>query len=46
MTARWLGGGGLLLGALGLGLGGGAALRNRRPSTTSPTTTTTTGGRE
>jgi uncharacterized protein YcnI len=46
MTARWLGGGGLLLGALGLGLGGGAALRNRRPSTTGPTTTTTTGGRE
>jgi uncharacterized protein YcnI len=41
MTARWLGGGGLLLGALGLGLGGGAALRNRRPKTT-----TTTGGQE
>lgn len=32
-TARWLGGIGLLLGALGLGLGGGAALRNRRPKT-------------
>lgn len=30
-TARWLGGGGLLLGALGLGLGAGAVLRGRRP---------------
>jgi uncharacterized protein YcnI len=30
-TARWLGGVGLLLGALGLGLGGGALLRSRRP---------------
>ncbi len=29
-TARWLGGVGLLLGALGLGLGGGALLRTRR----------------
>lgn len=29
-TARWLGGIGLLLGALGLGVGGGAALRHRR----------------
>jgi periplasmic copper chaperone A len=29
-TARWLGGVGLLLGALGLGLGGGALLRSRR----------------
>lgn len=29
-TARWLGAGGLLLGALGLGLGGGAAVRSRR----------------
>ena len=29
-TARWLGGAGLLLGALGLGLGGGAILRGRR----------------
>lgn len=29
-TARWLGGGGLLMGALGLGLGGGALLRTRR----------------
>ena len=29
-TARWLGGAGLLVGALGLGLGGGAVLRNRR----------------
>ena len=30
--ARWLGGIGLLLGALGLGLGGGALLRTRRPN--------------
>lgn len=29
-TARLLGGGGLLVGALGLGLGGGAVLQNRR----------------
>lgn len=29
-TARWLAGGGLLLGALGLGLGAGAVLRTRR----------------
>lgn len=29
-TARWLGAGGLLLGALGLGLGGGAVVRSRR----------------
>ena len=29
-TARWLGGAGLLLGALGLGFGGGALLRTRR----------------
>ena len=29
-TARWLGGSGLLLGALGLGLGGGSLLRTRR----------------
>jgi uncharacterized protein YcnI len=32
-TARWLGGAGLLVGALGLGLGLGAVLRNRRPGT-------------
>jgi uncharacterized protein YcnI len=31
-TARWLGGIGLVLGALGLGLGGGALLRSRRGS--------------
>ncbi len=31
-TARWLGGSGLLLGALGLGVGTGAVLRSRRPS--------------
>ncbi|WP_127781616.1 YcnI family protein [Rhodococcus sp. X156] len=29
-TARWLGGAGLVLGALGLGLGAGAVLRSRR----------------
>jgi hypothetical protein len=29
-TARWLGGIGLILGALGLGLGGGAVLKGRR----------------
>jgi periplasmic copper chaperone A len=29
-TARWLGGAGLLVGALGLGVGGGAVLRNRK----------------
>jgi uncharacterized protein YcnI len=29
-TARWLGGAGLLVGALGLGFGGGALLRTRR----------------
>ena len=29
-TARWLGGAGLLVGALGLGLGMGAVLRTRR----------------
>lgn len=29
-TARWLGGAGIVLGALGLGLGGGALLRTRR----------------
>jgi periplasmic copper chaperone A len=31
-TARWLGGGGLLVGALGLGVGAGAVLRSRRTS--------------
>ena len=31
-TARWLGGLGLLVGALGLGLGGGAVMRSRRPT--------------
>ena len=29
-TARWLAGAGLLVGALGLGVGGGAVLRTRR----------------
>ena len=33
-TARWIGGAGLLVGALGLGLGGGAVLRTRKGSTT------------
>jgi uncharacterized protein YcnI len=32
-TARWLGGAGLLVGALGLGLGGGAVLRTRKERT-------------
>jgi uncharacterized protein YcnI len=36
-TARWLGGLGLLVGALGLGLGGGAVMRSRRP-TSAPST--------
>lgn len=31
-TARWLGGGGVLLGALGLGVGAGAVVRSRRGS--------------
>lgn len=31
-TARWLGGGGLVVGALGLGVGVGAILRARRPA--------------
>jgi uncharacterized protein YcnI len=35
-TARWLGGAGLLLGALGLGLGGGALLRTRRRPAPAP----------
>ena len=32
-TARWLAGAGLLVGALGLGVGGGAVLRSRRTAT-------------
>jgi hypothetical protein len=32
-TARWLGGAGLLVGAIGLGFGAGAVLRSRRPAT-------------
>ncbi|WP_409461841.1 YcnI family protein [Amycolatopsis sp. GA6-003] len=31
-TARWLGGAGLVVGALGLGVGAGAVLRSRRPA--------------
>jgi uncharacterized protein YcnI len=45
-TARWLGGTGLLLGALGLGLGGGALLRSRRSAAgpaAAPTGPATTG---
>ncbi|MEV8606553.1 YcnI family protein [Amycolatopsis sp. NPDC051373] len=33
-TARWLGGAGLIVGALGLGIGGGAILRSRRTGNT------------
>jgi uncharacterized protein YcnI len=32
-TARWLGGAGLLVGAIGVGFGVGAVLRSRRPAT-------------
>jgi uncharacterized protein YcnI len=39
-TARWLAGAGLLVGALGLGVGGGAVLRSRRTSAPEPTGTT------
>ena len=35
-TARWLGGLGLLVGALGLGLGAGALIRSRRPASGPP----------
>jgi uncharacterized protein YcnI len=38
-TARWLAGAGLLVGALGLGVGGGAVLRTRRTTTPGPTGT-------
>ena len=38
-TARWLAGAGLLVGALGLGVGGGAVLRTRRTTTTESTGT-------
>ncbi|MBV8931168.1 MAG: YcnI family protein [Kutzneria sp.] len=34
-VARWLGGAGLVVGALGLGFGGGSVLRNRKPSASS-----------
>ncbi len=43
-TARWLAGAGLLVGALGLGVGGGAVLRTRR--TTAPEGTTEAPERE
>jgi uncharacterized protein YcnI len=48
-TARWLAGAGLLVGALGLGVGGGAVLRTRRmsaPSATGPEPTGTGPERE
>ncbi|HEY2060920.1 MAG TPA: YcnI family protein [Amycolatopsis sp.] len=35
-TARWLGGAGLIVGALGLGAGAGAVLRSRRPAAATP----------
>lgn len=35
-TARWLGGAGLIVGALGLGVGAGAVLRSRRPAAATP----------
>jgi uncharacterized protein YcnI len=38
-TARWLAGAGLLVGALGLGVGGGAVLRSRRATTPDQTST-------
>jgi uncharacterized protein YcnI len=38
-TARWLAGAGLLVGALGLGVGAGAVLRSRNSSATAPITT-------
>jgi periplasmic copper chaperone A len=38
-TARWLAGAGLLVGALGLGVGGGAVLRTRRTTRPEPTGT-------
>ncbi|GAA3535669.1 YcnI family protein [Amycolatopsis ultiminotia] len=42
-TARWLGGAGLVVGALGLGAGAGAVLRSRRPAATKPAATKTEG---
>jgi uncharacterized protein YcnI len=41
-TARWLGGAGLVVGALGLGFGVGATLRARKAVTAGATTTTPT----
>jgi hypothetical protein len=37
-TARWLAGAGLLVGALGLGVGAGAVLRSRSSSPATPAT--------
>jgi uncharacterized protein YcnI len=46
-TARWLAGAGLLVGALGLGVGAGAVMRSRRSSNpTAPTATAATPERE
>jgi uncharacterized protein YcnI len=42
-TARWLGGAGLLVGAIGLGFGAGAVLRSRRPATAATAATGSTG---
>jgi len=39
-TARWLGGAGLLVGALGVGFGAVAVLRSRRPATTTTPSST------
>lgn len=44
-TARWLGGAGLLVGAIGVGFGVGAVLRSRRPATASVATPKEDGGK-
>jgi uncharacterized protein YcnI len=43
-AARWLGGAGLVVGALGLGVGAGALLRGRRPAAARTGTTSDTDG--
>jgi uncharacterized protein YcnI len=45
-AARWLAGAGLLVGALGLGVGAGAVLRNRRSEPATPTAAPTSRDRE
>lgn len=45
-TARWLGGAGLVVGALGLGVGAGATLRARRATATTSASTGKTEGTE